>query len=301
MIVLKEKKIQKIKKKHEKKLLAFPNVVGVGIGEKIRGGIRTGRTSVKIYVERKVPKIELAKKDLVPETIFLKEESVETDVEEVGKIKALGYKGHYRPAPPGCSVGHYKITAGTFGCLAKNSQGKVFILSNNHILANSNKAKKGDAILQPGPYDGGKNPQDRIAYLEKWEEIRFDQENLIDAALAKPEKVNLVKSEIILIGKIKGQEKARVGMKVQKTGRTTGYTIGVIRDINATIKVDYDGQVALFQNQIMTSAMSAGGDSGSLVLERKNKVIGLLFAGSEVVTLLNPIRTVLENFKVSLI
>lgn len=300
---MEEKKIQAIKKKHEKKLLGFPNVVGVGIGEKVRGGIRTGRTSVKIYVEKKIPKIELAKKDLVPETISLAEESVETDVEEVGKITALSYKGRYRPAPPGCSVGHYKITAGTFGCLVKERKSdQVFILSNNHVLANSNKAKRGDAILQPGPHDGGKNPQDRIASLEKWEEIKFDgQTNLIDAALAKPEKVNLVKSEIILIGKIKGQEKARVGMKVQKTGRTTGYTIGVIRDINATIKVDYDGQVALFQNQIMTSAMSSGGDSGSLVLERKNKVIGLLFAGSEVVTLLNPIITVLETFKISLI
>ncbi|MDP3803969.1 MAG: hypothetical protein Q8Q87_00290, partial [Candidatus Omnitrophota bacterium] len=64
--------------------------------------------------------------------------------------------------------------------------------------------------------------------------------------------------------------------------------------INATIRVDYDGKAALFRNQIMTSAMSQGGDSGSLVLDQKRRAVGLLFAGSDLVTLCNPIRDVFK-------
>jgi len=70
-------------------------------------------------------------------------------------------------------------------------------------------------------------------------------------------------------------------------------TLGRIVGINATVDVNYGGgRVARFKDQIITTNMSAGGDSGSLVTDWQNTAVGLLFAGSSVVTILNQIENV---------
>ena len=297
MKIVKTKFIIQSFEKNESLLLQKANVVGVGIGEKIKSGLPLGRLCLKVYVEKKLPKNRLSKQNLIPQTLS----PIETDVEEVGKIRALGFTTRYRPALGGVSIGHYQITAGTLGCLVKDkTTGETFILSNNHVLANSNKAKKSDVILQPGHYDGGRKPKDTIGYLERWIEIKFGKEaNSVDVALAKPKDNNLVQPEIIQIGAPKGVTKPQLGMIIQKSGRTTGYTAGKIKDISATVKVNYDDKVALFRNQILTTNISQGGDSGSLVLDMKAKAVGLLFAGSEVVTILNPISEVLRLLNIA--
>ncbi|HBU07985.1 MAG TPA: hypothetical protein DEA99_02035 [Candidatus Omnitrophica bacterium] len=286
-------------KLNEDELLSKANVVGVGIGEKIRGGFSQGRLCLKIYVEKKLIAKKLTKAEFIPQEISC----IETDVEEAGKIIAQSNTGRFRPAPGGVSLGHYQITAGTLGCLVKDKKsGKVLILSNNHVLANSNKAEKGDPILQPGPYDGGKKPKDLIGYLENWIEINFKKEaNLVDAALARPKVSGDVRPEIMLIGSPQGLTKAKIGMPIQKSGRTTGYTTGKVKDISASVKVNYDNQTALFRGQILTTNMSQGGDSGSLVLDMKARAVGLLFAGSEQVTILNPINEVLRLLDVEIL
>ena len=290
--------ISEVLERHETQLLQKANVVGVGIGEKIQRGIPKGILSLKVYVEKKVAQTQLTKEDVVPQKLS----GVESDVEEVGKVVALANSGRYRPALGGVSIGHYKITAGTFGCLVKDRKNQtVFILSNNHVFANSNHAQKKDPILQPGNYDGGKEPEDVIASLERWIEIGFGTEgNLVDAALAKPKSKSLVKPEILQIGVPVGVGRAELGMFVQKSGRTTGYTTGKVKDISVTVKVQYDKNSALFRNQILTTAMSQGGDSGSLVLDEKKRAVGLLFAGSSVVTICNPISEVLKLLEVVL-
>lgn len=290
--------ISKVLKRSETRLLQKSNVVGVGIGEKMKEGKRTGRTCLKVYVEKKVAQEKLSKGDLVPPLIS----QVETDVVEVGKIRPLASnRRKSRPARGGASIGHYKITAGTLGCLVKDKKtGRTLMVSNNHVLANSNEAKKGDAILQPGAADGGKNPQDKIAELERWIAIDFGTKaNTVDAAVALPLNDKDVSPEISFIGIPKGTVKGKVGLVIQKTGRTTDHTLGEIKDINATMRVDYDGQTALFRNQILTSAMSQGGDSGSLVLDQKRRAVGLLFAGSDLVTLCNPIEDVFKLLDVT--
>jgi len=285
-------------KENETRLLEKANVVGVGIGEKIKAGIPLGRLCLKVYVEKKYPESKLSKNDIISRNVS----SIETDVEEVGRLIAFGYTGRYRPALGGVSIGHYKITAGTYGCLVKDKiTGEILILSNNHVLANSNQAKKGDLILQPGPYDGGKKPKDIIGYLERWREIEFGKEaNLVDAAVAKPKSVSLVKPEIMEIGISRGMAKARLKMLIQKSGRTTGYTVGRIKDVSATVKINYDQKTALFRSQILTTNISQGGDSGSLVLDMKRRAVGLLFAGSDEVTILNPIIEVTKQLGVEM-
>jgi hypothetical protein len=82
----------------------------------------------------------------------------------------------WRPLVGGISIGHKSITAGTLGCFVEFN-GKIFILSNNHILANENQAQIGDEILQPAPYDSGKIPDDVCAKLSKFVPIKFTEES----------------------------------------------------------------------------------------------------------------------------
>jgi hypothetical protein len=229
-----------------------------------------------------------------------------------------------RPAEGGYSVGHYKITAGTLGtCVYDILPGgttgsppthgvgippRCYILSNNHVLANTNAGQVGDPILQPGPYDGGTDPADRIATLSRWVPLTLEppvprnlHRNVVDAAIAQGQFHDLDR-EVYWIGYARGwRRKANiaVGTLVQKTGRTTNFTTGRITAINATVDVGYGGgRVARFFDQIVTTNISAGGDSGSLVLTLDNVAVGLLFAGSSVATIVNQIENVRSFLRV---
>src|SRR4030067_2386517 len=97
-------------------------------------------------VRQKVPPAALTAETMVPREI----NGVRTDIIQVGEIRALQSRtDRWRPAPGGVSIGHFRITAGTFGCVVRDrASGSRLILSNNHVLANSNDASPGDAILQ---------------------------------------------------------------------------------------------------------------------------------------------------------
>ena len=311
--------VQEAKKLQEAALLALPNVVGVGVGYKESKGKETKTLAVITYVEKKESERSLAKKDTVPSTVSAVESarvvpfegrphesadtisfdntSVPTDVKEVGRIEAQAFTSRVRPAIPGYSIGHYAITAGTFGCVVRDSCNpcRYYILSNNHVLANSNAATLGDPILQPGPYDGG-SKADIIAKLARFVPIYFDNEeryNLVDAALAAPSDPRMIIASIVGLGIPKGTMQATLGMEVVKSGRTTQTTEGKVIDIDATVAVNYGTGVGYFRNQILTSAMSQGGDSGSLLMSKKEQhATGLLFAGSSQITVHNHISNV---------
>jgi len=163
------------------------NVVGVGYGVKEKRGKRTGEEAIVVLVEKKLPPRKLKNKDLVPQKL----EDYQTDVIEIGKIEFLYSRtSRLRPAQPGISVGHYKISAGTLGAIVKDKKtGGPMILSNNHVLANisngiDKRASIGDPILQPGTYDNGRNPEDIIGYLERFIPIkRGDGEPQCNVAL----------------------------------------------------------------------------------------------------------------------
>jgi hypothetical protein len=314
-------------------LLERRNVVACGIGFKESEGRVTDEPCVIVGVTHKVPKAQLTPDDLVPQTL----DAVKTDVQEVGVFHAwqLGERDRHRPAVPGASCGHSDITAGTFGCLVRRGD-DLFILSNNHVLANTNKASRGDAILQPGRYDGG-SIADKIAELEEWIPLKTGAEasdcpwaklvvqglnflarasgsksrltalreqraeNLVDCAIARPLSPNLVRPDILGIGVPKGVQAGTLGTLVQKTGRTTGHTTGKITQVDVTVQVDYQGEQVSFVDQFMATGMSAGGDSGAAVLNMDGYVVGLLFAGSELATLINPIRPVLDALNVQLV
>ncbi len=329
------KAVSSLRQKAQKEMFKKANVIGVGVGQKETEGKEINELSLKVLVQEKMAVSALSSKDLIPKQI----NGIHTDVVQVGKVYAFqNPKNRYRPAMPGVSIGHYAITAGTFGAVVRDtSTNKRLILSNNHVLANSNNAGKGDSILQPGRADGGKDPQDRIADLERFVKIKWkgggddDDDkcpiaaffesllnaiasmsgsstrlkqvkntgpNLVDAAVAEPVNDNIIEDTILKIGDVQGTVQAAVGMAVKKSGRTTGYTEGRISTLDATIEVGYGSNVAVFEQQILTNDMSDPGDSGSLVLDEQNRAVGLLFAGSSSVTVINPIDAVLSSLNI---
>jgi len=306
------------------------NVVGLAEGVKWKNGRPTGEPALIVLVTHKLEKAQVSAKDLVPSKLG----GMQTDVLAVGFPFAGGdaespgagvqtLAQRVRPAQGGYSVGHKDITAGTIatcvydilpgGAASPPTHGvgipsKFYILSNNHVLANSNAGSPGDAVLQPGPYDGGTDPADRIATLTRFIPITFNpptplasQNNLVDCAIAEGQFHDLNRS-IYWNGHVRGwRRKANVtvGMVAKKTGRTTNLTTGRITAINATIDVGYGGgKVARFKDQIVTTNMSAGGDSGSLVLTPDNVAVGLLFAGSSTSMIANQIENVRSLLRV---
>jgi hypothetical protein len=160
-------------------------------------------------------------------------------------------------------------------------------------LANSNDSRIGDAIYQPGPIDGGTSA-DQIGTLHHYVPIQFDgSDNLVDAAVAEVPFHEYTR-EIYYLGYARtSYAPVAVGDVVKKTGRTTNFTTGRVTSVNATVNVNYgSGRVGKFVKQIVTTSMSAGGDSGSLVLDVDDNAVGLLFAGSSAVTIINNIQFV---------
>lgn len=277
--------------KHNRALMGRKGVVGTAVGVR-----QDGQYEVRVYVKKAQDRAGVPKRlDGIP-----------VMAEVTGEIRALGDTTlRYRPAPIGVSTGHPDITAGTIGERVTDGT-NVYALSNNHVYANENKATLGDNVLQPGPYDGGANPADAIGTLAAFAPIAFDgSENVIDAAIALSSRTALSNATL---GDGYGIPDATtaaavVRMKVRKYGRTTQLTNGRVDAVNATVNVGYDSGTARFVRQIIIKPgkFSAGGDSGSLIVTQDgNHPVGLLFAGSSLVTIANPIDEVLSHFGVSI-
>ena len=230
-----------------------------------------------------------------------------------------------RPAPVGFSVGHFAITAGTIGARVVDATGAVYILSNNHVLANSNGASIGDAIYQPGPFDGG-TAADRVATLFRFRPIDFaGGANPFDAAIAQTTAADVGNAtptddgygtpSAQIYGDAGGDGSfddlnSLLGVRVQKYGRTTKLTKAQITGINGTLTVCYEvvfifcTKSARFTDQLIIDAagFSDGGDSGSLIVsdDGTSRPVGLLFAGSATQTIANRIDLVLGYFGVSI-
>ena len=295
--------------RHTKALMANPDVVGtaVGLGP-------DGKPAVKVFLAR--PGVAGLPSRL-------------DDVPVAAEVTGRFYAGsnpttRQRPAPVGFSIGHPDITAGTLGARVINGSGNLFILSNNHVIANSNDASIGDPTLQPGPFDGGTS-SDQVGTLADFQPINFSGgNNTIDAGISATTATNVgfatptddaygaPSSEIFGDGnndRTFDNVGNLLGLNVMKYGRTTELTSGQISEINLTVSVCYETrgpvrciQSATFVDQIAigSGSFSDGGDSGSLIVTQSGRnPVGLLFAGSDTRTIANRIDHVLNRFDVT--
>lgn len=221
---------------------------------------------------------------------------------EVGHIVSLNIDrtSEIRPLIGGISAGHYLVSAGTIGCVVYDKDtNQPLLLSNAHVLANSDTPTEdlaliGDDIFQPGKYDSG---TEVIAHLYDW--VPIEDGITVDAAVASPS-IN-ADNYIIDIPYTDGTARPEVGMKVKKSGRTTGFTEGEILSTESTIDVDYGTETISLTDQFITTCMSAGGDSGSVGVTEDGKIVGLLFAGSDKVTIFNNIEHVTNQLNIKFV
>jgi len=302
------------------------NIVGVGLGvsgESEMSSADPGVGCLNVYVAEECA-IDDVKAALVDDMGVSAASSDDFPINVIvtGEIDADSHRFKIRPAPGGVSCGHYKITAGTLGCLARGRRRprnrRILILSNNHVLAATNRGRFGDSILQPGRADGGVNTRDRIAILERFVNIRFDGKcNYVDCATAWawPKRV---RRELIYrsprglrLFRISSRvASCRRNMLVGKTGRTTQLRTGRVVDCSASVRVNYGGgKVALFCRQMIIRGInkppfSAGGDSGSVIWtwNRRRNPVGLLFAGnsSNNITIANHMSHVVRALDINL-
>lgn len=244
----------------------------------------------------------------------------EVDVRYIGQVQKRqlsSLQQKCRPVRIGCSVAHFKVTAGTIGAFVQSLGQDTMVLSNNHVLANENDASIGDPILQPGPFDHGQNPTDRIATLRRFIPINFSDLNKVDCAVAALDSdIGFDSKSLDPLGQLSGVRTSSLntGESVAKVGRTTGITHGTVTAFEMdNVTVGYDNGNATFDEQIEIEGVgdlpfSQGGDSGSLIVDHQNQVVALLFAGSDTggrngrgVTFANPIAAVLQALSVTLI
>jgi hypothetical protein len=203
--------------------------------------------------------------------------------------------------------------SGTLGALIEDNSGKQYVLSNNHVLARSDHAAVGDAIVQPGLIDNNCTPSGEgpgtvpIGSLTAWLPLKSTQTNA-DAAIAQVASRTVDATGGILefgarqsdgtlsaappgISSTGGKgETAALQMHVAKSGRTTGLTCGSVSAVAVDVSVDYFRDCAetkpyltkVFTNQVAISGdrFSDAGDSGALVVDAANaEPVGLFFAG----------------------
>lgn len=313
------KEIKKINK-YTKELLDKKGVVGIGtVGSKITKGKVTDIKARRIYVDKKKPLDLIDSKDRIPHLIkgvpsdvisigeikilslMEKQESlfsrITTFIRKVCPF-VVNRKGKVRPIKGSYSEGNCSGPTGTGSILIKTTNNPfksneeyvvgsvepntIYRMSNAHVLCehiNKDVSKQRRDTLQPGVADSG-TMDDVTGRLESHVRIEEGYPVTVDTALR-----SCLETESPVIeglGTPKGFINFEEGNNIVKAGRTTNITKGNILDSSVTLQVNYGGFTGTIMDCMLTTRMSAGGDSGSccLIDDGSMRVGGLIFAGS---------------------
>lgn len=284
-----------VRLRYKAELDKYPNIVATGVGFVYEKGVRTDEIGIIANVAEKHDLSALRMEDVIPGSY----DNIRVDVQkskvlssELPELEASeqSLTGYVDKLTTGYSIGaKVGVTAGTTGYFGRRN-GKVVVTSNCHVFAGDvNKDISEQVsldIIQPGKYDGGSEVRAIFSGMQK---IFFKGEgkvNKIDSACADiidPEDYTL---DIPYIGRCEGYDSSlpRLGELIDKVGRTTGYTHGYVEQIHVDANINYNGNIAVFKDLILTRSMSSGGDSGAIgYVDKKMKY--RLFAGSSQVTL----------------
>lgn len=300
----------------EERLRAIPGVHHVTVGLKVRNRIPSHELCIRVYVREKKPDAALSPAERIPRHI----DGVPTDVNVVSGFRFHADTRRVRPLKGGILISNDVIgpneagtsgvmEEGTFGCTATllRDQSPV-LLSNWHVLM-GNGARVGEPIYQPSPlwmpnYPVDQLPKRRIpdddviAYITDYKITER-----IDAAIARLDVSSCCRccgldfrDEILGLSEdgrpatntIAGLRPAVSGHTVFKVGVTTGRTEGRILEIESPELPPgrANGQTLIFSGQITIVTddtevpFSDHGDSGAVVIDEDNYVIGLLFGGN---------------------
>jgi hypothetical protein len=306
-------KLKEVREKHEHALLTTEGVAGVAQDDETQ--------EIVILVET----AEHAKK--IPREL----DGFKVRTEITGRLQALGTEAISSPLYPlaakrysrtgrtrpsvfgGISVGNagYPTISGTLGLVVigtgyqETTLGQPYVLSNAHVLALGSNVQflpKGTYILQPGGADGGLDSDYyRIGKLSNWIPIVFNDPgatNYADAAIgsltATSRVGDVLNSRNNGFYHLSGSTTVSYFDTVRKSGRTSGVSQATVIYPSSSVKVYYsDTTYATFSDQIITTVMSKPGDSGSAV-DKGGKFVGLLFAGSNSITVVSKAQHILS-------
>jgi endonuclease G len=284
--------------------LRDPNINSVGVGYKVRDGKRTDELALQFTVGQKLAPeaLEAAAIPLIPETLTANGITFTTDIVErefqrqptvVATDTKAQRKRRLDPMMPGVSIGHVRSTAGTLGCLVRESaSGETRLLSNWHVL-HGETGELGDPIVQPGPFDDNRISENLCGRL-----VRSFLGLAGDCAIASV--VGRAASEVTLDLAVAVRQLGdpELGDRVVKSGRTTAVTYGAVTRIHTITKLSYgsrgEERIGGFeigpddQHPAENAEISMGGDSGSawLVADEagaaSDMMLGLHFAGETV-------------------
>lgn len=298
-----EQAIIDVKEEHAEELLALENVHTVAIGPKMIHGQPSDELAIVIFTTKKKPLHSLEPKERIPSHLH----GIPTDVIESPKFEpyqtngsSIPNRNRYRPIPGGAEIfmpsSPYTGGLCTLGMFAhstreEDSPQDIYLLSNAHCFPRADQS-----IFQPESFD----PDDFIAYAS-----RIVNSPLVDGGIAQLlNKTDAKPLEIIGIGTPRTAIETTlddIGKLVIKSGRTTGTTIGVLTYLHADADEKKDQIIIVDRDEIF----SDHGDSGSIVLfyegEEQNRVMGLLWGGALIYTVLCPILPVCEELEISLI
>jgi hypothetical protein len=136
------------------------------------------------------------------------------------------------------------------------------------------------SVSQPGPYDGGKCPDDVIGVAVKASDLFSD--GYTDTALIEMQSgigytATLHATSIAFNGSYR---LPNVGEKITKSGRTTGVKTGDVISIRTDVNVDYGCRYRVVKDTIVTTPILEPGDSGSPGVAGDGTFLGQGFAGS---------------------
>jgi len=296
--------------KLDKRLMADDNLVMWDIGEKITDGKPTGVTAVRFWVANKQKdKRKIPKDKLIPETI----DSYPTDVIKYEKLTApepirqqvplaIDRKKKHRPFDGGVSGGNAEISAGTYA-VKFIKDGRPVLFTNAHVGAENpftDVSKQKVDNIQQGAYDGGTLADNYIGKMINMVLLEEDYPAFNDACLIELDPRDVMTTHILEVGTPVGfypADQLQIGDEVWKSGRTTGLTKGYITNIGTSANVGYGEKMALHKYCVVTTDMSDGGDSGSIMLIKKNGqwyIWGYLFAGNSTSTVCHTIDNVVS-------
>ncbi|MCP4632621.1 MAG: hypothetical protein GY855_06805 [candidate division Zixibacteria bacterium] len=294
-----QKKLPKVHAEVERELKKIPGVIAVDIGFKETTDKITDTISFIVYVEEKVKESDLSPEHVIPKEIH----GVQTDVKKIASASfsstTLPDTEKHRPIMGGIQIGNGiksstgSYSRGTLGCLAKlNSDNSVVALGNHHVMFGN--GAHGETI--------GNNDGSKMGQPEYWEScyccdcdkignlIGGFRDGTVDCAISTVdddiERVN----EIEEIGTIAGMAPVQniggidtsvlIGDPVKKRGKTSGLKNGTVQSINYSINISgtlFTGQIHVTPDNPAEKFQDFG-DSGSVLVNASNQVVGLLFS-----------------------
>nr|WP_294556445.1 hypothetical protein [uncultured Rhodopila sp.] len=234
------------------------------------------------------------------------------------------YNSDYYTCGSSVSVAN-EASAGTLGCLLVDPTGLIYALSNNHVFAGNNYCDIGMQIIAPGQFDIKANALDPFTLGHLHRAIPLidgnpqivDAKTNIDAAIIKVSAQDRISSmQRHHYDTPTAVAPIMPNMVVEKVGRTTGRTTGVVtsyhptpQNIRCNIPRHGTFKIVHFQDfwavKSQAGIFSTGGDSGSLVTatlpDGTRAGVGMVFAGDPNISFIVPLDKVLGYFGLTLL